>query len=84
MNPVGNTLRVRCRNFPGLVSSCVIDWFSAWNDDALRSVARYALELSDHQKLEIVENSVFVSGNDPQGEDILNNKERLADLKRNC
>ena len=82
MNPVGNTLRVRCRNFPGLVSSCVIDWFSAWNDDALRSVARYALETSDHQKLEIVESSVFASGDDPQGENILNNKERLADLKK--
>lgn len=30
MSPVGDTLRTRCRNFPGLVNNTVIDWFDAW------------------------------------------------------
>lgn len=43
MSPSGNTLRTRCRNFPGLVSATVIDWFFPWPEDALRSVAQYFL-----------------------------------------
>ncbi|TNJ29738.1 IAD-1alpha dynein heavy chain [Giardia muris] len=81
MNPVGETLRKRCRNFPGLVSSCVIDWFTSWNNDALRSVARYTLEVSDHQKIDIVEQSVFVTEGDPDSELLLQNKDRLQELR---
>ncbi|GMF23629.1 unnamed protein product [Phytophthora lilii] len=43
MSPSGSTLRTRCRNFPGLVSATVIDWFFAWPEDALRNVAQYFL-----------------------------------------
>jgi dynein heavy chain len=39
MSPVGDDLRRRCRNFPGMVNSTVIDWFQAWPAEALRSVA---------------------------------------------
>jgi dynein heavy chain len=39
MSPAGDTLRVRCRNFPGLVSNTSIDWFFAWPEDALSAVA---------------------------------------------
>jgi dynein heavy chain len=39
MSPAGDTLRVRCRNFPGLVSNTSIDWFFAWPEDALKAVA---------------------------------------------
>eukprot|EP00898_Chlorokybus_atmophyticus_P006649 jgi/Chlat1/6986/Chrsp56S00523 len=39
MSPVGGTLRTRCRSFPGLVNGCVIDWFTPWPDEALKSVA---------------------------------------------
>ncbi|KAA0154745.1 hypothetical protein FNF29_02274 [Cafeteria roenbergensis] len=39
MSPSGDTLRRRCRNFPGLVSSTIIDWFFAWPEDALGRVA---------------------------------------------
>ncbi len=39
MSPVGDTLRQRCRNFPGLVNNCVIDWFTAWPKEALHAVA---------------------------------------------
>lgn len=38
-SPAGNTLRIRCRNFPGLVSSSNIDWFFSWPKEALVSVA---------------------------------------------
>ncbi|TMW57276.1 hypothetical protein Poli38472_003201 [Pythium oligandrum] len=43
MSPSGDTLRTRCRNFPGLVSATVIDWFFPWPEDALRNVAQYFL-----------------------------------------
>ena len=39
MSPAGNTLMLRCRNFPGLVSSTSIDWFFPWPEEALDSVA---------------------------------------------
>mmetsp|Transcript_39360 Transcript_39360/g.37804 ORF Transcript_39360/g.37804 Transcript_39360/m.37804 type:complete len:250 (+) Transcript_39360:3850-4599(+) len=39
MSPAGDTLRIRCRNFPGLVSSTNIDWFFPWPEEALSAVA---------------------------------------------
>jgi len=39
MSPIGEIFRSRLRQFPALVSCCTIDWFSAWPDEALRSVA---------------------------------------------
>jgi dynein heavy chain len=39
MSPVGETLRTRCRNFPGMVNNTVIDWFEPWPEQALQSVA---------------------------------------------
>jgi dynein heavy chain len=39
MSPVGETLRTRCRNFPGLVNNAIIDWFMAWPEQALYAVA---------------------------------------------
>ncbi|KAL9651290.1 hypothetical protein ABK040_001243 [Willaertia magna] len=38
MTPTGDTLRIRCRNFPGLVSSTTIDWFTSWPAQALEEV----------------------------------------------
>merc|ERR1711998_505451 len=43
MSPSGSTLRVRCRNFPGLVSASIIDWFYPWPKDALAQVASFFL-----------------------------------------
>eukprot|EP00953_Heterococcus_sp_UTEX-ZZ885_P009237 5464-Heterococcus_DN1.PRE.2 len=43
MSPSGDKLRLRCRNFPGLVSASVIDWFQPWPADALKKVAQYFL-----------------------------------------
>ncbi|CAL8251349.1 unnamed protein product [Boreogadus saida] len=39
MSPVGETLRTRCRNFPGLVNNTGIDWFLPWPPQALQAVA---------------------------------------------
>jgi len=47
MSPAGDTLRVRCRNFPGLVSNTNIDWFFAWPADALAAVATHFLSEID-------------------------------------
>jgi len=44
MSPVGEALRTRCRNFPGLVNNTVIDWFEPWPEQALTSVASVFLE----------------------------------------
>ena len=47
MSPAGDTLRIRCRNFPGLVSNTNINWFFPWPDEALFSVANQYLENTD-------------------------------------
>ncbi|XP_064612357.1 LOW QUALITY PROTEIN: dynein axonemal heavy chain 10-like [Liolophura sinensis] len=39
MSPVGDVLRTRCRNFPGLVNNASIDWFFPWPEQALYAVA---------------------------------------------
>ena len=39
MSPSGDTLRRRCRAFPGIVSATTIDWFFPWPADALTTVA---------------------------------------------
>ncbi|XP_067862341.1 dynein axonemal heavy chain 10 [Heptranchias perlo] len=40
MSPVGDLLRTRCRNFPGLVNNTGIDWFLPWPPQALIAVAQ--------------------------------------------
>ena len=47
MSPTGDLLRSRCRNFPGLVNDTVIDWFTAWPEEALVSVATTFLSSID-------------------------------------
>jgi len=39
MSPVGDALRVRCRQFPSLINCTTIDWFHGWPEAALVSVA---------------------------------------------
>jgi len=38
-SPVGDAFRNRAKKFPAVVNCCVIDWFHAWPEDALLSVA---------------------------------------------
>ena len=40
MSPAGDSLRIRCRNFPGLVNNSGINWFFSWPPEALVSVAK--------------------------------------------
>jgi len=47
MSPVGDSLRVRCRQFPSLINCTTIDWFMPWPEDALDSVARRFLSNED-------------------------------------
>eukprot|EP00003_Mantamonas_plastica_P006673 TRINITY_DN1548_c0_g5_i2.p1 TRINITY_DN1548_c0_g5~~TRINITY_DN1548_c0_g5_i2.p1 ORF type:complete len:3052 (-),score=1213.08 TRINITY_DN1548_c0_g5_i2:66-8516(-) len=47
MSPAGDALRKRCRNFPGLVSNTVIDWFFRWPESALRAVGEHMLAEED-------------------------------------
>eukprot|EP00798_Chlamydomonas_sp_ICE-L_P031818 gene31818-7022_t len=63
MSPVGETLRTRCRNFPGMVNNTVIDWFEPWPEQALESVATVFLakeDLPDAFRPKIVEHMVTV------------------------
>ena len=43
MSPIGDAFRTRLRMFPALVNCCTIDWFTAWPEEALRSVAKFFL-----------------------------------------
>ena len=43
MSPVGNDLRVRCRQFPSLVNCCTLDWFASWPPEALLFVSQQKL-----------------------------------------
>eukprot|EP00606_Chrysophyceae_sp_TOSAG23-5_P001616 GSChrysophyteH2.ASY1.ANO1.110.1 assembled CDS len=40
MSPVGDALRVRCRQFPSLINCTTIDWFHGWPEAALVSVSQ--------------------------------------------
>ncbi|KAA3673650.1 dynein heavy chain, axonemal, partial [Paragonimus westermani] len=39
MNPTGDTLRTRCRDFPGIAKCTTIDWYFPWPEQALYAVA---------------------------------------------
>lgn len=49
MPPSGDSLRNRCRNFPGLVGSTYIDWVYPWPEQALFAVSRKFL--AEHPKI---------------------------------
>ena len=64
MSPAGENLRRRCRNFPGLVNSTVIDWFMPWPKQALHAVGKaFLTEVSlvpEGNRDQVVEHVVFV------------------------
>jgi dynein heavy chain len=55
-SPVGDTFRVRARQFPALVSCTQIDWFHAWSNEALVAVAARFLGDMDNLEPELKEN----------------------------
>jgi len=63
MSPAGDTLRVRCRNFPGLISNTNVDWFFPWPEDALTAVANNfmgAVDLEEEQREKVTSHLVMV------------------------
>jgi dynein heavy chain, axonemal len=63
MSPVGETLRQRCRSFPGMVNNTVIDWFDPWPEQALTAVATVFLQeedLSEQHRALIVAHMMMV------------------------
>jgi len=63
MSPAGDTLRLRCRNFPGLISNTNVDWFFPWPEDALTAVANNfmgTVELEEDEKTKVTEHLVMV------------------------
>jgi dynein heavy chain len=53
MSPVGDTLRVRARKFPSILSGTSIDWFHEWPDTALTAVsARQIREMEQFENNE--------------------------------
>lgn len=39
MSPEGLTLRQHCRAYPSMVTTCTIDWYEKWPEEALLAVA---------------------------------------------
>ena len=63
MSPAGDTLRLRCRNFPGLLSSTTIDWFFPWPEEALKSVSTHYIKdepFTPEQKELLIKHMVHV------------------------
>ena len=56
MSPVGDTFRNRCRRFPALTNCTSINWFFAWPEQALISVAQRFLEEVEMESDEIKDN----------------------------
>ncbi|GAB1860436.1 Dynein heavy chain 10, axonemal [Camponotus japonicus] len=43
MSPSGDALRIRCRNYPGLINNTTVDWMFPWPQQALVAVANVLL-----------------------------------------
>jgi len=62
MSPAGDSLRSRCRSFPGMVNNTTIDWFFPWPNEALLHVANVFLpsEFEGDERVAIVGHMVKV------------------------
>lgn len=63
MSPAGDSLRIRCRSFPGLVSNTSIDWFFPWPEEALNAVASHFLQnvtLDDEMLPKVTDHIVMI------------------------
>ena len=49
MSPIGSSFRTRLLMFPSLISCTTIDWYNAWPEEALHSVARRFLNEAAQQ-----------------------------------
>ncbi|XP_063229306.1 dynein axonemal heavy chain 10 [Bacillus rossius redtenbacheri] len=66
MSPMGDALRERCRNFPGLVNNTCVNWFFPWPEEALVAVAKEFLwdnpDIPEDHRIGIVKHVVYVHG----------------------
>ena len=62
MSPVGDALRIRCRQFPSLINCTTIDWFHGWPEAALVSVAERFLSNLDLGNAEVQKSVVQMCG----------------------
>ena len=62
MSPVGDSLRIRCRQFPSLINCTTIDWFHGWPQAALVNVAERFLGSLDLPSEEIRTSVVKMCG----------------------
>lgn len=82
MSPIGEIFRARLRQFPSLVNCCTIDWFSAWPEEALRSVASTFLgEIPELEDSSAMEGLVTICGVIHQSV-ALKSKQYLSELSR--
>lgn len=82
MSPIGEIFRARLRQFPSLVNCCTIDWFSAWPEEALRSVASTFLgEIPELEDSSAMEGLVSICGEIHQSV-AQKSKQYLAELSR--
>ena len=53
VSPIGDSLRLRMRNFPSLINCSSIIWYLPWSDDSLRTIAKHNLldKIDDQTKL---------------------------------
>ena len=64
MSPAGETLRRRCREFPGLINNATLDWFFEWPRDALKEVGQHVLkDVQVENREDLVDHCVFVHQN---------------------
>jgi len=74
MSPVGEALRTRCRNFPGMVNNTVIDWFEPWPEQVRFWLvwfdcvgwSRRHLERQDHRAAGSLALSPLIAHTQPQ------------------
>lgn len=46
-SPIGDSFKMRLRNYPSLISCCTIDWFDKWPNEALLRVAKsFVMEMA--------------------------------------
>lgn len=61
-SPVGQTLRIRARKFPAIISRTAIDWFHEWPKSALESVSQKFLnEISDILEVQFIYLFIYLS-----------------------